>query len=77
MLFLVSSNDFISLYLAMELQGLSTYILAGYSSRSAFSTEAGLKYFVVGSFSSGIFLLGSALVYIGTGSISFNDFFII
>jgi NADH-quinone oxidoreductase subunit N len=77
MIFLASANDFISLYLAMELQGLSTYILAGYSSRSAFSTEAGLKYFVIGSFSSGILLLGVVLIYLGCGSLSFNNIFLI
>jgi len=77
MLFLVSSNDFISLYLAMELQGLSTYILAGYYTRSAFSTEAGLKYFIVGSFSSGIYLLGVAFLYLSLGTIAFNDIYIL
>jgi NADH-quinone oxidoreductase subunit N len=72
-----SSNDFLSLYLALELQGLSTYILAGYSSKSAFSTEAGLKYFIVGSFSSGILLLGIGLIYLGSGTISFNTLFLV
>jgi NADH-quinone oxidoreductase subunit N len=70
---LVSSNDIISVYLAIETQALATYVIAGYSIRSAFSTESGLKYFVIGSLSSGLFLLGSVLLYLNLGSTFFPD----
>jgi NADH-quinone oxidoreductase subunit N len=73
MLFLACSNDFISLYLAIEIQGLSAYILTSYLTFSAYSTEAGLKYFVLGSLSSGIMLFGFALIYAVTGSTCFSD----
>lgn len=70
---LITANDLISTYLALETQALATYVMAGYSVRSAFSTEAGLKYFVMGSLSSGLFLLGSAMLYVSLGSTLFCD----
>ena len=53
---LISSYDLISAYLAIELQALSFYVLASFQRRSVFSTEAGLKYFILGAFSSGLLL---------------------
>ena len=51
---LCSSNDFLTAYLAIELQSLCFYVLATFQRNSEFSTEAGLKYFVLGAFSSGL-----------------------
>lgn len=69
---LVSSYDLISFYLAIELQSLSFYVLAAYQRNSAFSTEAGLKYFVLGAVSSGLLLFGSSLIYGFSGTTSFE-----
>jgi len=55
------------------MQALAFYVLASYKRDSAFSTEAGLKYFISGSFISGIFLLGCSLVYGSMGTLNFND----
>lgn len=69
-LLLVSSVNWLSIYLAMELQTLTLFILAAIKRDSAYSTEAGLKYFVLGAMSSGLFLFGCALLYGGSGEIS-------
>lgn len=71
---LCSSNDLITSYLAIELQSLAFYILAAFKKNSTYSIEAGLKYFILGSFSSGLFLFGSSLIYGISGSINFADF---
>ncbi len=71
MLLLVSSKDLISLYLSIELISLSLYILAGIKRDGQFSTEASIKYFLLGAVSSGILLFGSALIYWLTGETSF------
>jgi NADH:ubiquinone oxidoreductase subunit 2 (subunit N) len=63
MLLLVSSKDLISLYLAIELISLSLYILAGIKRDGQYSTEASIKYFLLGAVSSGLLLFGSALMY--------------
>jgi NADH-quinone oxidoreductase subunit N len=72
LLLLVSSCDLISTYLVIEMQALCFYILASFRRNSAFSTEAGLKYFIAGAFISGIFLLGASLVYGSLGTLNFN-----
>ena len=72
-LFLISANDFLTLYLSIEIISLSLYILAAYKKTSSLSTEAGLKYIIFGSFSSGLFLFGVSLIYGFTGTINFND----
>ena len=69
---LVSSSDLISAYLVIEMQALCFYILASFRRDSAFSTEAGLKYFISGAFISGIFLFGASLIYGGLGTLNFN-----
>jgi NADH-quinone oxidoreductase subunit N len=71
MLMMVSSNDLIALYIGLETQSLALYVLAAFSRDSARSTEAGLKYFVLGALSSGMLLYGSSLVYGYTGSTGF------
>lgn len=71
MVFMVQSADLISLYLSIELQSLCFYVMAALKSNSPFSSEAGLKYFLLGAFSSGILLLGCSLVYGFTGVTEF------
>ena len=73
LLLLISSCDLISTYLVIEMQALCFYILASFRRNSAFSTEAGLKYFIAGSFISGIFLLGASLIYGSLGTLNFNN----
>lgn len=72
-MFLISSADLISLYLAIELQSLCFYVLAAGKRNSEFSTEAGLKYFLLGAFSSGLLLFGSSLIYGFTGMTNFLE----
>jgi len=72
--FLVSSYDLISLYLALEMQSLCLYVLAASHKNSSFSTEAGLKYFILGSFSSALFLFGVSFLYGCTGTTNFENF---
>jgi NADH-quinone oxidoreductase subunit N len=66
------SEDFLVVYLAIELQSLGFYVLATFQRDSEFSTEAGLKYFVLGAFSSGLLLFGFTLVYVTFGSTLFE-----
>nr|QFP99088.1 NADH dehydrogenase subunit 2 [Telonemida sp.] len=73
MLLLISSYDLLALYLAVELMSLSFYILAAYKRNSEFSGEAGLKYFILGAFSSGLLLFGSSMLYGFTGMTNFED----
>ena len=63
MLFMASGNNLISIYVALELMALSSYVLAGYFKAEPKSTEAALKYFILGAFSSGVLLYGLSLVY--------------
>ena len=77
-LLILNSNDFLSFYLALELQSLSFYSLGCFNRQSAFSVEASLKYFILGAFASGFFLFGASLVYGATGTTNFlllSDFF--
>jgi NADH-quinone oxidoreductase subunit N len=73
MLLLVSSYDFLSMFLSLELQSFCLYALAGARINRVRSVEAGLKYFVLGSLASGILLLGCSLVYLFTGLSNFGD----
>ena len=72
LLLLTSSCDLLSTYLLIEMQALCFYILASFRRSSAFSTEAGLKYFISGSFISGLFLFGASLIYGCLGTLNFN-----
>lgn len=73
MFVLVSSNDFLSFYLAIELQSLSFYILAALKKESTFSTEAGLKYFILGAIGSSFLLLGMCFIYQVSGLTVFTE----
>jgi len=68
---LISAGDLIALYLGLELMSLALYVVAASSTDSARSTEAGLKYFVLGALSSGMLLYGCSLIYGFTGNVSF------
>lgn len=69
---MISAGDLIALYLGLELMSLSLYVVAASERDSARSTEAGLKYFVLGGLSSGMLLYGCSLIYGYTGSVSFS-----
>ncbi|GBU18956.1 MULTISPECIES: NADH-quinone oxidoreductase subunit NuoN [Methylobacterium] len=71
MMVMASANDLISLYLGLELQSLAAYVIAAFHRDDLKSTEAGLKYFVLGALSSGMLLYGSSLIYGFTGTVSF------
>ncbi len=73
MMVLVESRDFMSLFLGFELMSLCVYILSGFNRKSILSTEAGIKYLILGGFSSAVLLYGMALLYGASGSIMFED----
>jgi NADH-quinone oxidoreductase subunit N len=70
---MVSAGDLMTLYVGLELQSLSAYVLASFQRRDARSAEAGLKYFVLGALASGILLYGISLLYGFSGSTQFAD----
>ncbi|MEN9874547.1 MAG: hypothetical protein RL186_1444, partial [Pseudomonadota bacterium] len=72
MFIMVSAHDLIALYMGVEMQSLCLYVLAAYARDDAKSSEAGLKYFVLGALSSGLLLYGCSLVYGFTGSVKFD-----
>jgi NADH-quinone oxidoreductase subunit N len=71
MLMLISAADLIALYLGLELMSLPLYVVAASHRSSLRSTEAGLKYFVLGALSSGMLLYGSSMIYGFTGTVGF------
>jgi len=71
MLILISAADLIMLYLGLELMSLALYVVAASHRDDAKSTEAGLKYFVLGALSSGMLLYGASLIYGFSGTVSF------
>ncbi len=73
MLMLIAANDFIALYLGLELMSLALYVIAAYRRHDLRATEAGLKYFVLGALSSGMLLYGASLIYGYAGSVTFSD----
>jgi NADH-quinone oxidoreductase subunit N len=72
LILVVGSNDFLLFYLALELHSIASYVLAGFHSRSAYSTEAGTKYFLIGAIASGFLLFGMSLVYVTLGTTNFD-----
>ncbi len=73
MMFIASAKEFMSLFIGFEIMSIAVYILSGFNKRSIQSTESGIKYLVLGGFSSAILLFGIALLYGATGSIYFAD----
>jgi len=71
MMLMISAGNFLTLYMGMELQSLALYVLAAFNRDNLRSTEAGLKYFVLGALSSGMLLYGISLIYGFTGSVEF------
>lgn len=72
MLLMISANDLLTLYMALEMSSLALYVLASFNRDSAKSSEAGLKYFILGSLASGMMLFGMSLVYGFAGSTGFD-----
>lgn len=72
MLMMISANDMLALYIGLELQSLSLYVLAAFNRDKLRSTESGLKYFVLGALSSGMMLYGISLIYGFAGTTSFE-----
>ncbi|MGY9001830.1 MAG: NADH-quinone oxidoreductase subunit NuoN [Rhodospirillales bacterium] len=73
MMMMISANNLMSLYVGLELQSLSLYVLASFMRDDTRATEAGLKYFVLGALASGMLLYGSSLVYGFSGTTSFDE----
>tara|TARA_B100000963_G_scaffold219033_1_gene190998 strand:- start:1825 stop:3243 length:1419 start_codon:yes stop_codon:yes gene_type:complete len=73
MMIMLSANDFILLYISIELQSLSLYVLVALKRESVKSSEAALKYFILGSIASAIILYGCSMIYSVTGSTNFSD----
>jgi NADH-quinone oxidoreductase subunit N len=72
MMVMISAGDLIALYLGLELMSLPLYVIAAIDRDNARSTEAGLKYFVLGALSSGMLLYGCSLIYGFTGTVNFS-----
>ncbi|MHC5307308.1 NADH-quinone oxidoreductase subunit NuoN [Bartonella sp. LJL80] len=73
MMFMISAGNMLSLYMGLELQSLALYVLAAINRDNVRSSEAGLKYFVLGALSSGMLLYGISLIYGFTGQIGFRE----
>ncbi|MBS0549827.1 MAG: NADH-quinone oxidoreductase subunit N, partial [Proteobacteria bacterium] len=71
MMLMISANDLMALYVGLELQSLALYVVAAFHRDSIRSTEAGLKYFVLGSVASGMLLFGASLIYGYCGGTAF------
>jgi NADH-quinone oxidoreductase subunit N len=75
MMFMAGSLDLIVIFLGLEVMSIPLYILAGFRKSDARSTEAGMKYFLIGAFASGFFLYGIALVYGATGTTHLQEIY--
>ena len=73
MMMMISANDLIALYLGLELQSLSLYVIAAFQRDTVRSSEAGLKYFVLGALSSGLLLYGCSMIYGFAGTTQFSQ----
>ncbi len=73
MMLMISANDLMSLYVGLELQSLALYVVAAFQRDSVRSTEAGVKYFVLGSVASGMLLFGASLIYGFCGGTAFVE----
>ena len=72
MMVMVSSNDLLLMFIGLELQSLGLYVLAALNRNSLLSSEAGIKYFILGALSSGLLLFGISYIYGFTGNTNFN-----
>ena len=73
MMILVSANSFLTVYLGLELMSLCLYAMVALNRDSAVSTEAAMKYFVLGALSSGLLLYGMSMIYGATGTLNLNE----
>lgn len=73
MMVMISANNLISLYVGLELQSLALYVIAAFKRDDSLSSEAGLKYFVLGAVASGLLLYGASLIYGFTGTTNFDQ----
>ena len=73
MMLMISANDLMALYVGLELQSLALYVVAAFQRDSLRSTEAGVKYFVLGSVASGMLLFGASLIYGFCGGTAFVE----
>ena len=71
MMLMISANDFMALYLGLEMQSLALYVIAAFHRDEVRSVEAGLKYFVLGALASGMLLYGASLIYGYSGTTGF------
>jgi NADH-ubiquinone oxidoreductase chain 2 len=76
-IFLMSTNDLVSIFLSIELQSYGLYILSTIYRNSELSTTGGLIYFLLGGLSSCFILLGTGLIYANSGSTSLDSLYII
>ena len=76
-LLLVSSQDLVTAYISIEIQSLCLYLLAAFNKDSVFSTEAGVKYFVLGALASCFIIFGFSFIYTTTSSVFLGDFFLL
>ncbi len=72
MMLMISANNLLSMYMGLELQALSLYVLAAFRRDHIKSAEAGIKYFILGALASGMLLFGASLIYGYTGSVGFD-----
>jgi NADH-quinone oxidoreductase subunit N len=70
---LISSNNFLTAFIGIELQSLSLYLMAAFNTKNLESNEAGIKYFSLGALSSGFLLFGISMVYFDNSSIQFSE----
>jgi NADH-quinone oxidoreductase subunit N len=75
-LILVSAQDIVTAYISIEIQSLCLYLLAAFNKDSVFSTESGIKYFVLGALASCFIVFGFSFIYMTNGSIFLGDFFL-
>ena len=72
MMLMTRANDLVIVFLGLELLSLSLYVLVGFLRQDHFSNESGLKYLLLGAFSTGFFLFGAAMTYGATGTTNYN-----
>ena len=70
---LISSNNFLTAFIGLELQSLSLYLMAAFNTKNLNSNEAGIKYFSLGALSSGFLLFGISMIYFDTASFTFQN----